>query len=49
MAGEDIVVHRVALGDIAAFVESKRAEGMAVDAKLLLLLGTTLKTAPMPA
>jgi len=49
VAGEDIVVHRVALGDIAAFVESKRAEGIAVDAKLLLLLGTTLKTAPMPA
>jgi len=49
VAGEDIIVHRVPLGDIAAFVESKRAEGVEVDAKLLLLLGTALKTAPTPA
>lgn len=39
VAGEDITVHRVPLPDIAAFVESKRAEGVAVDVKLLLLLG----------
>ncbi|TVV70464.1 NUDIX hydrolase [Sphingomonas solaris] len=37
--GEDITVHRVPLSDIAGFVEAKRAEGVAVDVKLLLLLG----------
>lgn len=35
--GEDIVVHRVALADVPAFVAGKRAEGLAVDVKLLLL------------
>ncbi len=38
-AGEDITVHRVPLGEIAAFVAAKRAEGVAIDVKLLLLLG----------
>ena len=37
--GEDIVVHHVPLGEVAAFVAAKRAEGYAMDAKLLLLLG----------
>ena len=36
---EDIVVHRVALEAVAAFVKAKRAEGLAMDVKLLLLLG----------
>lgn len=36
--GEDIQVHRVPLGEIADFVGSKRAEGAAMDVKLLLLL-----------
>lgn len=36
---EDIVVHRVKLDDVPAFLEAKRAEGAAVDVKLLLLLG----------
>ena len=36
--GEDIIVHRVALGDVPAFVAAKRAEGYAIDVKLLLLL-----------
>jgi ADP-ribose pyrophosphatase len=40
--GEDIVVHRVPLAGIASFVEAKRAEGMAMDVKLLLLLAPTL-------
>jgi len=35
---EDIVVHLVPRGDIANFIEQKRAEGLGVDAKLLLLL-----------
>ncbi len=42
VAGEDILVHRVPLADIAEFIESKRAEGLAMDVKLLLLLGSTL-------
>jgi len=36
---EDIAVHRVALTEVPAFVEAKRAEGCAIDVKLLLLLG----------
>jgi ADP-ribose pyrophosphatase len=36
---ENILVHRVPLGDIAAFVEAKRREGVMADVKLLLLLG----------
>ena len=47
VAGEDIVVHRVALADVAGFVESKRAEGLAIDVKLLLLLGGGM-LAPLP-
>lgn len=35
---EDINVHLVARGDIPAFIEEKRAEGFAVDVKLLLFL-----------
>jgi ADP-ribose pyrophosphatase len=40
--GEDIMVHRVALGDVPAFVAAKRAEGSAIDVKLLLLLAGDL-------
>lgn len=36
--GEDIVVHRVPVGDVPAFVAAKRAEGAAIDVKLLILL-----------
>lgn len=39
VAGEDIAVHRVALGGLPAFVAAKRAEGLGMDVKLLLLLG----------
>jgi ADP-ribose pyrophosphatase len=42
VAGEDIEVHRVPLGDIADFVAGKRAEGAAVDAKMLVLLAAGL-------
>jgi ADP-ribose pyrophosphatase len=38
--GEDILVHRVALTDVPAFVAAKREEGLAMDVKLLLLLGS---------
>jgi len=40
--GEDIVVHRVPLAEVPAFVAAKRAEGMAVDVKILMLLAGTL-------
>ena len=36
--GEDIQVHRVPLAEVADFVTAKRAEGCAIDVKLLLLL-----------
>lgn len=39
---EDITVHRVPLDEIPAFVESRRAEGVGVDAKVLLLLGASI-------
>jgi ADP-ribose pyrophosphatase len=40
--GEDIIVHRVPMSDVPAFVEARRAEGKAVDVKLLLLLASTM-------
>ncbi|OYY63961.1 NUDIX hydrolase [Sphingomonas sp. 28-62-11] len=40
--GEDITVHRVALSTLPDFVAAKRAEGVAMDVKLLLLLGQSL-------
>ncbi|HEU0066366.1 MAG TPA: NUDIX hydrolase [Sphingomonas sp.] len=39
---EDIRVHRVALADLPAFVEGRRAAGVAVDAKMLLVLSAAL-------
>ena len=44
-ADENITVHRVAVGQIADFVAAKRAEGVAVDVKLLLLLGAGMLAA----
>ncbi len=41
-ADEDIIVHRVPLAGIADFVAQRRAAGVAIDVKLLLLLGPTL-------
>ena len=38
--GEEIVVHHVPLADVPDFVERKRQEGVAIDAKLLLLLAS---------
>ena len=40
--GEDIVTHLVPRGEIAEFVAAKRAEGVGMDAKLLILLGAGL-------
>ena len=44
--GEDIKVHRVALDAVADFIASKRAEGCAIDVKLLLLLATNMLPSP---
>ena len=38
--GEDIIVHHVPLAEVPAFIDKKRAEGCAMDVKLLLLLGS---------
>jgi ADP-ribose pyrophosphatase len=42
VAGEEIEVYRVALEAVPAFVAARRAEGVAVDSKVLLLLGSQL-------
>jgi len=42
VAGEDITVHRVATDAIGDFVAAKRADGCAIDVKLLLLLAGEL-------
>ena len=40
--GEDITVHRVALSELHVFLDSKRADNIGVDVRLLLLLGQRL-------
>ena len=40
--GENITVHRVRLSDLAAFIDATRQSGCAMDAKLLMLLGSQL-------
>lgn len=39
---ENIIVHRVPLADVEAFVAAKRAEGLGIDVKLLLLLAGSM-------
>ena len=39
---ENIIVHRVPLDQVGNFVDQKRAEGVAMDVKLLLLLGSDI-------
>lgn len=39
VAGEDIVPHRVPLSEIDAFIAAKRADGYAIDVRLLMLIG----------
>ncbi|EZP54590.1 NUDIX hydrolase [Sphingomonas sp. RIT328] len=41
-AQENITVHRVAPESVAGFVAARRREGVAIDAKMLLLLGSGL-------
>ncbi len=45
---EDITVHRVALAGLADFIDSKRAADVAVDVRLLMLLGTTIFREELP-
>ena len=40
--GEDIAVHLVPRADVARFVEERRAAGVGIDVKLLLLLGSAI-------
>ena len=40
--GEDIIVHRVPVGEVAGFVAAKRSQGCAVDVKMLLLLAASM-------
>ena len=40
--GENILVHRVPLAEVRGFVAAKRAAGMAMDVKLLLLLASDI-------
>jgi ADP-ribose pyrophosphatase len=43
-ADENIIVHRVPLDEIEPFIAAKRAEGLGIDVKLLILLaGSILK------
>jgi ADP-ribose pyrophosphatase len=42
---EDITVHRVALGDVPAFIAARRAAGVMTDVKLLTLLGGSILAA----
>lgn len=41
-AHEGITVHRVPLADVPAFVAAKRAEGLFIDVKMLLLLAGSI-------
>ncbi|HEX8062368.1 MAG TPA: NUDIX hydrolase, partial [Allosphingosinicella sp.] len=42
VAGEDIEVHRVRVEEFVDFVAERREAGVAIDAKLLLLLGAQM-------
>ena len=46
---EDIITHRVALTDIPAFIASRRAQGDAIDVKILMLLAPHIRAPPTPA
>ncbi len=46
--GENIIVHRVPLAGLIDFIDSKRAADVAVDVRLLLLLGTTIFGEDLP-
>ncbi len=39
---ENITVHRVALADVSSFIAARRAAGVMIDVKLLMLLGGSI-------
>lgn len=39
---EDIAVHRVPVAEVVGFIAAKRAEGVGIDARLLLFLGEVI-------
>jgi ADP-ribose pyrophosphatase len=39
---ENITVHRVALAEVPAFVAARRAAGVAIDTKMLLILAGSI-------
>ncbi|HEX7851482.1 MAG TPA: NUDIX hydrolase [Sphingomonas sp.] len=41
-ADENIIVHRVPLATVADFIAERRAAGIAIDVKLMMLLGASL-------
>lgn len=43
--GEGIILHRVPLAEVGAFLSGKRREGTAVDAKLLMLMAASVLAA----
>ena len=45
LPGEDITVHRVPLAGLEAFLAKRRAQGDAIDVRLLLLLGPSILSA----
>lgn len=46
--GEDIVVHRVLLDELAGFVEQRRAADVSIDVRILTLLGPMLLADVLP-
>lgn len=40
--GENITVHRVALRELEEFIAARRAEGFAIDVRMLMLLGAKM-------
>lgn len=46
--GENITVHRVPLATLPGFIAAKRADGVAMDVKLLLLLAPHMLALPTP-
>jgi len=44
--GEDIIVHRVPIAEVADFVAAKRAEGCGIDVRVAMLLAGGLLGAP---
>lgn len=43
LSNEDITVHRIAMADVTAFVAERRADGVAMDVKMLVLLADILR------